>query len=187
MRKIFGIGWAKTGTTTLGKCFEILGFNHQSQNLVLVKNIQHGDFSTIFSMANKKDSFEDWPWALLYKEFDMKFKNSRFVLTIRETDRWLSSYQNMLKNQGNATEELNEIRRIIYGLPFPGVSEKRLAERYEKHNEDVMRYFSDRPNDLLVVDWEKKHGWRSLCDFLELAEPATPFPHVNKGNYGDNL
>jgi len=29
--KIFSIGWAKTGTTTLANCFEILGFDHQSQ------------------------------------------------------------------------------------------------------------------------------------------------------------
>ena len=26
MTKVFGVGWAKTGTTTLGKCFGILGY-----------------------------------------------------------------------------------------------------------------------------------------------------------------
>ena len=39
MSKVFGVGWAKTGTTTLGECFKILGFDHQSQNLELVKDI----------------------------------------------------------------------------------------------------------------------------------------------------
>jgi hypothetical protein len=44
-RKVFGIDWAKTGTTTLGRCFEILGYNHQGQNLSLVPQIMRGDFS----------------------------------------------------------------------------------------------------------------------------------------------
>ena len=35
MSKVFGIGWAKTGTTTLGRCLEILGYNHQTQKLWL--------------------------------------------------------------------------------------------------------------------------------------------------------
>ena len=36
MSKVFGIGWAKTGTTTLGTCFKLLGYHHQGQRLDLV-------------------------------------------------------------------------------------------------------------------------------------------------------
>jgi hypothetical protein len=56
-RKIFGIGWAKTGTTTLGRCFEILGYNHQRQNLSLVSQIMRGDFSKTLRIATAKESF----------------------------------------------------------------------------------------------------------------------------------
>ncbi len=31
MSEIFGIGWAKTGTTTLGNCLELLGYDHRGQ------------------------------------------------------------------------------------------------------------------------------------------------------------
>jgi hypothetical protein len=58
-RKVFGIGWAKTGTTTLGRCFEILGYNHQGQNLSLVPQIMRGDFSKTLRIAAAKESFED--------------------------------------------------------------------------------------------------------------------------------
>ena len=81
MAKVFGIGWAKTGTTTLGDCFKILGFDHQSQDLGLVKDIGQGDLSQIMALAEQKETFEDWPWIILYKELDEAFPGSRFVLT----------------------------------------------------------------------------------------------------------
>jgi hypothetical protein len=185
MTKIFGIGWAKTGTTTLGRCFEILGFDHQSQRLDLVKDIERGDLSKIMMLAETKDTFEDWPWIILYKELDNTFPNSRFVLTKRSPEKWIRSYKNMLANQGGASQELNEIRRILYGLPFPQVTEAQLIDRYEKHNSEVEYYFRDRSNDLFIVDWEQGSGWNGLCEFLGRDIPNEPFPHANKGQYTD--
>ena len=183
MTKIFGIGWAKTGTTTLGNCFRILGFDHQSQDLSLVTDIGKGDLSRIIALAKKKETFEDWPWIILYKELDEAFPGSRFVLTKRKSEKWIASYKNMLGNASEASEELNEIRQILYGLPFPKVSESQLIERYEKHNTEVERYFRDRSKDILTIDWERGNGWKELCEFLEKDIPNEPFPHANKGKY----
>ena len=183
MSKIFGIGWAKTGTTTLGKCFETLGYDHQSQDLGLVKDIAKGDLSRIMALAEKKETFEDWPWIILYKELDEAFPESRFILTKRDPERWVQSYENMLANQGDASNEMNEIRRILYGLPFPRVSRAQLIGRYEKHNAEVEDYFRGRSNDLLIVNWEAGHAWKELCAFLGKETPNKPFPHANKGEY----
>jgi hypothetical protein len=183
MNKIFGVGWAKTGTTTLGKCFEILGFNHQSQRLDLVTDVAQGDLSRIIALAKDKETFEDWPWIILYRELDRAFPGSRFVLTQRDPARWLGSYLNMLRHQGEAPEELNQVRRILYGLPFPQVTEGQLVERYEKHNKDVVAYFQNRPQAVLVVNWERGDGWSELCRFLNKEIPAQPFPHANRGDY----
>jgi hypothetical protein len=186
MDKVFGIGWAKTGTTTLGKCFQILGFDHQSQRLDLVSDLKDNDLSRIKSIAAQKESFEDWPWIILFKELDELFHGSKFVLTTRDEERWLKSYRNMLESQENASEELNEVRRILYDLPFPNVTDKELLERYRSHNREVVKYFSDRPDTLLVVNWEEGDGWDELCNFLGLSVPAGPFPHANKGRYTDS-
>jgi hypothetical protein len=183
MTKVFGIGWAKTGTTTLGDCFKILGFDHQSQDLGLVQDIGQGDLSRIMALAEQKETFEDWPWIILYKELDEAFPGSRFVLTKRNSEQWVRSYKNMLANQGEASEEVNEIRRILYDLPFPKVTESQLIERYERHNDEVERYFRDRPQDLLMVNWAEGYGWKELCDFLGKDIPNEPFPHSNKGKY----
>ncbi len=185
MTKIIGIGWAKTGTTTLGKCFEILGFDHQSQDLGLVKDIGKGDLSRAMAMAETKETFDDWPWIILYRELDKSFPDSRFILTKRKPEKWIKSYINMLANQSDTSRELNETRRILYGLPFPDVSESQLVKRYVKHNTEVEYYFRDRPEDLLVVNWEEGNGWKNLCDFLGMDLPNVPFPHANKGKYNE--
>ncbi len=183
MEKVFGVGWAKTGTTSLGTCFEILGYNHQTQRLDLTKHLGNNDLAPIMKVANKKDTFEDWPWLLLYKEFDKQFPESKFILTKRAPEKWVKSYKNMLEGQGSATEELNEIRRILYGLPFPEVSEEQLIKRYTQHNDDVIHYFKDRPEDLLIVDWSEGDGWKEICDFLGKKVPNIVFPHSNQGTY----
>jgi hypothetical protein len=181
--RVFGIGWAKTGTTTLGKCFEILGYDHQSQRLDLVHDLRDGDLSRIRRLVEKKESFEDWPWIILFRELDQSFPTSKFVLTTRDPERWVRSYTNMLHTQGEASEELNEIRHILYGLPFPQVTKEQLLQRYRRHNREVKEYFSGRPDDLLVVNWEEGDGWQELCDFLGREVPSEPFPHANRGRY----
>ena len=179
--KIFGIGWAKTGTTTLGECFKILGFSHQSQDLSLVSDIGKGDLARALVLAKSHDTFEDWPWIIIYKQLDAAFPGSRFILTKRKSANWIRSYKSMLANLGHASNEISEIRRTLYGLPFPMVSESQLIDRYEAHNADVENYFSNRSCDLLIVDWEEGSGWKELCHFLGKDFPNRPFPHANKG------
>ena len=183
MKKVFGIGWAKTGTTTLGRAFEILGLDHQGPRLDLVADIGRGDLSAVMSLARRREAFEDWPWPILYRGLDTTFPDSLFILTTRSSDRWLRSYQNMLALQNEASSELTEARRVLYGLPFPNVTAQQLIERYERHNADVARHFRDRPNSLLIVNWEEGDGWAELCGFLGRDNPEQSFPHSNRARY----
>ncbi len=182
-RRIFGIGWSKTGTTTLGQCFQLLGYNHQGQRLDLIEDLAKPDLSRIMALAEQKETFEDWPWIPLYKEFDAAFPGSRFVLTIREPEDWLRSYKNMLRVMGTPSADENRMRRILYGLPFPEVTDSALLERYLRHNNDVRDHFRKRPEDLLVVDWRQGDGWEKLCAFLGKPIPDIPFPHANQGQF----
>lgn len=182
-RKIFGIGWAKTGTTTLGACFEILGLSFQGPDLSLIESLRDGDVTRIMDLARQKQAFADWPWPILFRELDEAFPGSLFVLTTRSPQRWLRSYRNMLASQGLASSAMNEVRSILYGLPFPNVTDGQLLERVQRHNAAVRQYFSGRADDLLVVDWEAGSGWRELCEFLGMDIPGQPFPWANQGHY----
>jgi hypothetical protein len=180
--KVFGIGWAKTGTTTLGSCLEILGYSHQGQDLDLVYDVERGYLERIFSVVDLFDVFEDWPWILLYKELDQRYPNSKFILTIRDTDKWWRSYQNHVATRG-ARSDIGRIRKIIYGFEDGLQHRQAYVERYERHNADVLRYFEQRPKDLLVMNWENGDGWPQLCRFLGKPIPKQPLPHANVGAY----
>ena len=177
--KIFGVGWPKTGTSTLRRCFVILGYTHKGYCEALFENLDQA-----VRVARKFDTFQDLPWYLYYKELDQIFPGSKFVLTIRDSAKWLKSYRNMLAKQDPQRKPvLDAVRRKIYDLPFPDVEDDHLIERYERHNFDVVTYFAGRSEDLLLVNWEEGDDWKPLCYFLGKTIPSRPFPHENKGDY----
>lgn len=178
--KVFGVGWAKTGTTTLGRCLQTLGYDHQSQNLSLVDGMIRGDYTKVMRIAAAKESFEDWPWLILFREMDAAFPDSRFILTIRDPVRWLASYRAMLAAEGGPVAVVARARAFLYGFAVAAATDDDLQRRFARHNAEVCGYFQDRPDRLLVVDWEQGHGWRELCGFLDVPMPMEDFPHLNR-------
>jgi hypothetical protein len=135
--KVFGIGWAKTGTTTLGRCFELLGYAHRSQNLSLVPALMHGDWTRTLHLATQHESFEDWPWIRIYRELDAAFPGSRFVLTRRDPADWLGSYRAMLAGEGPPSPALGAIRDWLYGMSVANATDAELLARVRQHDADV--------------------------------------------------
>jgi hypothetical protein len=184
--KVFGIGFAKTGTTTLGKCLEILGFKHIGKKLDLVYAYKNKDFKRLFDVIDKHESFEDWPWSLIYKEVDQHYPFSKFILTVRDIENVVRSYKNMVANEV-PRKDIKQIRKIIYGFESIEGHEREFIKRYENHTEDVKEYFRGREKDLLIVNWEKGDGWIQLCNFLNKEIPNVPFPHCNRGVYNKSI
>ena len=180
--KVIGVGWAKTGTTTLGACLTELGFDHVGLRLDLVDRLESGDVDAVVEELGRRDSCEDWPWPLLYREIDERFPGSRFVLTTRPPEPWLRSYRNMVSGEAPSAR-VRRRRTVIYGFDPATADDDELVTRVTDHNESVRRYFADRPGDLLEIDWSRGDGWPELCGFLGLEEPGTPVPRANAGDY----
>lgn len=71
----------------------------------------------------------------------------------------------------------------IYGVGHPVGNEDIYRARFRRHNQEVLDYFRDRPDDLLILDWSRGDGWAQLCGFLGAEVPTgMPFPHANKRN-----
>ncbi len=177
--KIFGIGLNKTGTTTLSKCGEILGYRCTGCNKKLLRDVvlKH-DFRRLQKIGSQYDLFEDWPWPLVYKELDNFFPGSKFILTTRKDEgTWLNS----LKKHSMRTHPIKHCRKLAYGYNFPQKHEQEYLQFYKSHNEDVRAYFQGREGDFLEVCWENSDGWKKLCAFLGKNIPDIPFPHANKG------
>ena len=176
--KIFGIGLNKTGTTTLGACLQQLGYRHSSFGFELLEHLAMGQIEPLLQHVRQFDSFEDWPYPLVFEQLDQHFPGSRFILTRRSSPQcWLESLQaHALRTDPHMGART---RSLAYGLPYPQLDPEVHLRRYVLHLERVRSYFFSRPSDLLEVCWEEQASWEPLCTFLQLPMPDLPFPHVN--------
>lgn len=174
--KVFVVGFQKTGTTSLGEALEILGYSVRG---VVQANDMSPDSDAyrakLDRLLDKHDAFQDNPWCVLYKELDERFPGSKFILTLRPTDKWILSVVNHF---GTTYRPLN---KWIYGVDYPQGNEAVFIERYERHNREVQEHFSHRPDDLLVMNGG--YSWETLCSFLGKPIPDAPFPHANKSSF----
>jgi hypothetical protein len=173
--KVVGVGLNKTGTTSLGACLQHWGFKHISVNRDAFRLYLDGKIDALLRMAEQYDSFEDWPWPLIYREIDRAFPGSKFILTRRkDAESW---FRSLCDHAELHTSPF--YRKPIYGYAFPHRYKEQHIRFYNEHNRAVREYFSGRPGDLLEVCWGEGHGWDELASFLGRERPAIPFPHLN--------
>jgi hypothetical protein len=125
-------------------------------------------------ISEKYDAFQDNPWPLVYPRMDARHPGSKFILTVRDPDKWFESAAEHFGVQETP------MRQFIYGVGHPRDNKEIYIERFKRHNDEVLEYFSNRPNDLLVIDLSKDGAWPKLCSFLGEAVPQLPFPHANR-------
>lgn len=176
--KIFGIGFPRTGTTSLAEALGILGYRIRGCPSYITDAFLRQDLEFIFDFVDQYDAFQDIVWPIIYKELDKEFGNSKFILTVRDTDKWIRSMVNYGAYKNSA-----RFGKYVFNAKHPRGNEERYIQVYEKHNREVTSYFRERPDDLLLVDWEKTNGWEVLCPFLDREIPRQPFPHRHKMNY----
>ena len=75
MRKIFNIGFSRTGTTSLTEALQILGFSAYH-------------FPKSFDQIEKHDACTDMSITLGYKFLDLMYPESKYILTTRKLESW---------------------------------------------------------------------------------------------------
>lgn len=172
MSKVFGIGLAKTGTTTLYRALKMLGYSavHNPNSL---EELAGHDAATNILVA---DNFE---------ELDGRYPGSRFIYTVRERDAWLRSSGKHSKGKWLTRSKRAKpaakvlAKRRVYGTER--FEPDMRAAVYDRHERRIRSYFQDRPEDLLVIDLcASGDHWPALCEFLGKPVPAAPFPHENR-------
>ena len=186
--RIFGIGMHKTATTSLHKALRILGYDSSVHwpsahwaRAIWDEMMAKGRSKTLECHY----AACDMPITILYKELDVVYPGSKFILTIRDEARWLDSVRghwnpdvNPFRKQWDTDPFSHALHKLVYGRR--DFDADTMIARYRKHNADVMEYFKDRPSDLLIIDVEAGHGWQELCNFLGRQVPAEPYPMANK-------
>lgn len=173
--KIFGIGLQRTGTTSLHRALQLLGYRSAPHAIALFYDIHA-------PILSQYDAFSDNPIPLLYPQLDEMCANGRFILTTRPLEAWLTSVEWLFRaNQSTLTPQLkkaaDDIHLALYNTTQ--FDRERFKDVWHKHHEDVQIYFQHRPNDLLCIDLSQDDNWQKLCTFLGKPIPSVSFPHQN--------
>lgn len=207
INKVFCIGFVKTGTKSLAYVLKKLGFEIGNQAVaeILSEDWAKGNTERIIRYCQTADAFQDMPFSTpgLYKHLDKSFPNSKFILTIRDNEeQWYNSliqyhtklYASDKYNPPTKTDLKNSNYRykgwifnmieLFFNYPEVDLYDRRFyQEKYRKHIEDVMFYFKDRPNDLLILNVSEYNSYQRLYDFLGInlkIKSNKKFPWLNK-------
>lgn len=201
--KVFCIGHNKTGTTSLSFAMEALGYKVGRQRTAeeMLDAWCARDFSKITRYCKTADFFQDVPFSLpyLYVALDQAFPGARFILTVRENaGSWyestcnfhqrivgkgrLPTYEDLQQYDYCRPGWLLQLMQEAYGVEKPEqLYDKDLYEHYYlKHNSDVLDYFRNRKDDLLILNVADDMAMAKLCEFLGLAYSGQKMPHMNK-------
>ena len=176
--KIFCIGFHKTGTSSLRDAFNILNIRaahwgaHRRNRLL--HSLQEGKHN---KELDNFDAFMDVPIPSFYSHFDQTYKNSLFILSVRDVKSWSQSVVKHIGGRMRDAKRLAAEERVQYDHWRGPLDIKKCIKKYNTHVKEVKEYFTGR-DDFLIFD--VKEGWGSLCNFLDIKVPRKPFPHANK-------
>lgn len=176
--KVFGIGLSKTGTTSLARALETLGF--KVKDCMGVTKYIKGDPASIDQAALVSyDAFTDTPIPSFYRELDLLYPGSKFILTTRDIEGWLKSCKKQFTK--NLAEKRSDAGNQLFLDLYDTVvfDEEKFKAGYKKFTDGVFHYFKGRPDDLLVIDIARGEGWEKLCPFLDKPLQTIPFPKSN--------
>ena len=185
--KIFQIGFNRTATTSLFKFFKKNGLKsihwnggHLVDQMVRNMHLNVPLLSNSYRFQDGKPTtekledivfFSDMTRELgqfdakdFYKQLDHDYPGSKFILNTRDVNSWIESRW-VLFNGRTA-------RR--WALPFYGLEDtpegvetlnQIWRNMHENHHQDVVKYFSNRPKDLLIYDINSDTP-EKIVDFL---------------------
>lgn len=200
--KVFCIGCNKTGTTSLGKALDDLGYvvGDVGKAQGLIKNYAQRDFKSIIKFCKKVDAVQDAPfsWHYSFIHLDQAFPTAKFILSVRDSDeQWYQSLvkfhsklfgengsiptaeqlKNSFRPQGrNVWENWIEKFDVTEEDPY---NRDILIDYYTSHNKMVIDYFKNRDN-LIIINLSDEDSYRQFCEFLGKDALYDRFPWENK-------
>ncbi|XP_078488361.1 uncharacterized protein LOC144745955 [Ciona intestinalis] len=208
--KLICAGFPKTGTKSLTRALQILGYTDIFDYLEHIDYFLD-DYDNFFDgkeiLPNIFDKYDrlnvqcvvDMPSSFLFEEFHKRWPKAKVILTVRSEKDWFKSIQKMNQLVFNtyhwmtyfssqALKFENFMRKLYQYMLGEGTEKSWLWKmHYRRHNNYVQQVVP--PDNLLVLD--VADGWGPLCKFLGKPIPDEPFPFVNaagsKGNIVERL
>jgi hypothetical protein len=185
--KIFGIGFYKTGTTTLYEALRLLGYRTVNgdkpgsypgadDGATLIRQIDAGDFR--LPTFERFDAFTDNPYFRIWRGIHSLYPDAKYILTVREEAAWIGSCVKFYRNR-----RVRPMRLWMFGEHAnparDEASRQAWLDAYRAHNAAVREYFAARAWQYMEFDPTGEGDWNRLCGFLDAPTPAVPWPHAN--------
>jgi hypothetical protein len=173
--KVFCCGLPRTGTRSLCAGLQTLGL--KTVHAKHTANLGWWD----------ADAFADTPVWCDYKILDQRFKDAKFILSIRQPEAWFKSFHDTLGKLYRYVRKIkpgdrawDHIDRRTYQTVFKGrpLEPDFMIPLFKEHNQRVREYFKDRPGKLIEINVATPGALAVVARFLDL-EPLN-FPNVNK-------
>eukprot|EP01084_Bolivina_argentea_P093148 167553_1 len=222
--KVIGCGFGRTGTKTLKHTLEQLGYGPCYHGIEIFANRHHVDEwikiaetkhksnidwnKRIFADVNATQiyySSMDWPAAHYYKYLHDYYPNAKFILTVRDSEKWYNSMMNTFVPKPVKWEKgllftllyrwivfsdkfqrkFKVMEDKVYANDFGGLwnfhkNKTLIIQQFKQHIENVKQYIDkDR---LFIIDWERKDQkvmFMELCKFLHVEYNGQTFVKLN--------
>ena len=205
--KIICAGLYKTGLKSISKALRQLGFTVYDWEEQIFDFLDHwcdvfqnGAQPNVKRVYQNADAVVDLPGNFFWEEILEAFPDCKVILSERDEDSWLQSWENQLKMlQSNRFQIILRDKLSQTGRKFNVITNSCVEatlgstnpkstcvfrKRYRMHNYRVKSIVP--PEKLLVFN--VKQGWKPLCDFLGCEVPTSAFPRENiKGEIATQL
>ncbi|MEL7267258.1 MAG: sulfotransferase [Planctomycetota bacterium] len=201
-QKVFCIGRGKTGTTSMYFALKELGYfmgDELEAALIYADHYFQNQFDELIAYCEKYDAFQDLPFSAAgtFKVVDEAFPGSKFILTIRDSpDQWYNSHIRFQSKRmaGGKLPTYDDIAKFNYirtgysthllklngTTPDDPFNKEKLIAAYERHNQEIVDHFADRPDDLLILNVAEAGAFQKLAAFLGEKTDQTEFPWKNR-------
>lgn len=175
---VFCIGLNKTGTRSLHDALQVLGLSslhwggpERGPQIRALVEAAAREGRPLLEQIDDVDAYSDI--LALSTNFDLldeQYPGSKFILTVRSGEAWLDS------RRRHVEANIERKERGEYAGAFLTIDPDAWAAEMDDHVTRARSHFTDRPNDLLVMDIAAGDGWAQLCPFLGRPVPNEPFP-----------
>jgi hypothetical protein len=189
--KVFVLGWNKSGTKSLTKALEILGYNvldtaGGGKTVEVIKdNILNQ--KPIMTNLEQYDCYVDFPFfePLVFSHLVNENKNAKYISLTRNLDDYVDSVlKHKIRNIENGVEPswhwLGTGDKNTF-LNFPQELKDWIKRKTWFNHLSNLNWLKKHNIDYLELDITKGDKWEKLCKYLDKEIPTQEFPYLNKG------
>lgn len=205
--QVIGVGFGRTGTSSLKVALEQVGFGPCDHMAEVIKNPARAALWMEAAAAKERgEAFDwerlyadyrstaDWPGAFFWRELIAAYPEAKVILTTRDPERWYDSMRRTVyairhdpevmrrvADSFDLETDLKWMPLMVDKLIFDGTFHGQFADRSRAiriFEEHVAAVEATVPAERLLV-FEAQAGWEPLCRFLGVPVPVEPYPRLN--------